>query len=63
MNILRKFAHIHFILSRFFRLHKMMKHETVEEYYAQRPFIKTSDLNGEEGHFNVFKIETRRGGR
>lgn len=60
MNILRKFAHIHFILSRFFRLHKMMKHETVEEYYAQRPFIKTSDLNGEEGHFNVFKIETLR---
>lgn len=36
----------------------MMKPETVEEYYAQRPFIKTSDLNGEEGHFNVFKIET-----
>lgn len=35
-----------------------MKPETVEEYYAQRPFIKTSDLNGEEGHFNVFKIET-----
>ncbi len=36
---------------------KMIKTETVEEYYAKRPFLKTQDLNREVGHFNVFRIE------
>ncbi|WP_343748638.1 helix-turn-helix transcriptional regulator [Fluviicola sp.] len=57
MNIFYKFACIRALLNRYLTLYKMIRPETIEEYYAQRPFIKTSDLNGEEGHFNVFKIE------
>ncbi len=39
------------------RYGKMEKPETLEEYYANRPFLKSVDLRHEEGHFNVFRIE------
>ncbi len=35
----------------------MDKPETLEAYYANRPFLKSVDLSHEEGHFNVFRIE------
>ncbi|WP_299547888.1 helix-turn-helix transcriptional regulator [Seonamhaeicola sp.] len=34
----------------------MDKPETLEEYYANRPFLKSIDLSHEEGHFNVLRI-------
>ncbi|WP_422082145.1 helix-turn-helix domain-containing protein [Ulvibacterium sp.] len=37
--------------------YKMDRPETLEEYYTNRPFLKSVDLRYEEGHFNVFRIE------
>ncbi len=35
----------------------MTKPETLEEYYASRPFLKSVDISRPKGHFNVFRIE------
>ena len=40
-----------------FDFFKMTKTETLEEYYASRPFLKSVDISRHEGHFNVFRIE------
>ena len=40
-----------------FELFKMTKPETLEDYYANRPFLKSVDISRQERHFNVFQIE------
>lgn len=38
----------------------MTKSETLEEFYANRPFLKTLDLSGDQNHFNVITIEKQK---
>jgi AraC family transcriptional activator of pobA len=51
-----KFAMLEQIIS-FFKNFDMTKTETLEEYYAKRPFIPTVDLSEDSGHFNILTIE------
>lgn len=54
MRLFNNFA----IVSKLLRIwYKMNKPETLEEYYAGRPFLKSVDLSHEEGHFNILRIE------
>lgn len=34
----------------------MTKPETIEEFYANRPFLKSADLTENQNHFNIFEI-------
>lgn len=38
----------------------MTKPETLEEFYANRPFLKTFDLSKNQDHFNIIKIEKQK---
>ncbi|UZT99199.1 helix-turn-helix transcriptional regulator [Chryseobacterium fluminis] len=54
-----KFVVLENIFKPYFRHSAMIKPETLEDYYAKRPFLKTSDLKKEEGHFNILSISRK----
>lgn len=57
LSAMRIFSNFTIFIERFKACCKMDRPETLEEYYANRPFLKSVDLSHEEGHFNIFRIE------
>lgn len=47
-------------IKQYFKNLVMTKPETLEEYYAKRPFLKTSDLSKSTEHFNIIPIEKQK---
>ncbi len=47
-------------IKKYFKEQVMTKIETLEEYYAKRPFIQEVNLSMNAGHFNIFPIEKQR---
>lgn len=47
-------------IKRYFKNLVMKKPETLEEFYANRPFLKTFDLSDNQEHFNVLDIEKQK---
>ena len=57
MLFLFNFSHFYKSIAKRFKNPSMTKPETIEDYYANRPFLKKGSLSKEVGHFNVFRIE------
>lgn len=47
-------------IKKYFKNMVMAKPETLEEFYANRPFLKTSDLSDNQEHFNILSIEKQK---
>lgn len=47
-------------IKRYFKFFVMTKPETLEEFYSNRPFLKTSDLLKDPDHFNIISIEKQK---
>lgn len=47
-------------VKRYFKFFVMTKPETLEEFYSNRPFLKTSDLLKDPDHFNIISIEKQK---
>jgi AraC-like DNA-binding protein len=60
MKFLFNFSHSYKSIVKRFKNLDMTKPESIEDYYASRPFLTAENLSREVGHFNVFRIEEQR---
>jgi AraC-like DNA-binding protein len=56
MKYLRNFTFLKRIYSNYNQKKKLTKPETIEEYYASRPFLPAADIQKSDAHFNIFRI-------
>lgn len=47
-------------ITKYFKNFVMTKSETIEEFYANRPFLQSTDFSKDRHHFNIFEIDKQK---